>query len=201
MAITVQQISRRAKHIRKKGEEWIHAIKRASAELKKAHGTVKRPATTRRRRSIGKTVPKKKKPVTSYKRRKPIHQTGTSSKRMDERMHAKPPGKRIVKSGGKKHAYYEYRKNRSDMPGKLTGVKQAANNTAYMQMINGHIKDAINVIGAAERRLQHWTELKRKTHRSEKLQRKMIDNRIAEEKKFIATQKKEISMLKTLLKY
>lgn len=86
------------------------------------------------------------------------------------------------------------------MPGKLTGVKQAANNTAYMQMINLHMKDAINAIGAAERRLQYWVELKRKTHRSEKLQRKMIDNRIAEEKKFIATQKKELTMLKALIR-
>lgn len=199
--ITVQQISRRAKKIRRKGEKWINAIKRASNELKKKQGTVGTTRKAARGSSGRKTVPSKKKSVTSYKPRKPKHQTGHSSKKMDERLHAKQPGKRIVKgSGGKKHAYYEYRKNRSDMPGKLTGVKQAVNNTAYLQMINLHMKDAINAIGAAERRLQYWQELKRKTHRSEKLQRKMIDNRISEEKKFIATQKKELTMLKTLIR-
>lgn len=109
---------------------------------------------------------------------------------------AKPPGKRKSAGGS---TYYEYRKNRSDMPGRLTGTK--IDSSAYLQMINGHIREAINVIAAADRRLAHWNDLKRKTHRSEKLQRKMIDNRIAEEKKFIATQKKEITMLKTLLKY
>ena len=53
-------------------------------------------------------------------RRKPkvktiaTHQTGTSVKSLDKARKALPPGKRISKTG---NIYYEYRANRSDMPG------------------------------------------------------------------------------------
>ena len=54
-------------------------------------------------------------------RRKPkvksiaLHQTGRTSKKADSPRRALPPGKRRSKYGS---IYYEYRKNRSDMPGK-----------------------------------------------------------------------------------
>lgn len=49
-------------------------------------------------------------------------QTGRSSKKADVQRKAKAPGKRKSRTGRK---YYERRKNRSDVPGKLTGVSNA----------------------------------------------------------------------------
>jgi len=46
-------------------------------------------------------------------------QTGTSSRPADQRRHARRPGKRRSKGGS---IYYERRKNRSDVPGSLTGL-------------------------------------------------------------------------------
>jgi len=46
-------------------------------------------------------------------------QTGTSNLLYDKRKKAKAPGKRISESG---NTYYEYRRNRSDLPGSLTGL-------------------------------------------------------------------------------
>lgn len=43
-------------------------------------------------------------------------QTGTSIAKIDAKRKALAPGKRISSAGNK---YYEYRKNRSDKPGKL----------------------------------------------------------------------------------
>jgi len=53
-------------------------------------------------------------------------QTGTSNRTADKKIKAKPPGKRVVKHpGGKSSVYYERRKNRSDVPGTVTGVGDA----------------------------------------------------------------------------
>lgn len=191
--ITVQKISRKAKQIRRKGEEWKSAIKRASAELRKEFGTVKHAGARRSSKPGRKTVPKKK----GYKPRKPIHQTGHSSKKIDERVKAKAPGKRKAKSG---KVYYEYRKNRSDMPGRMTGMSKAIDGSAYREMILGHMRDVERARQAAEKDILHLAHQKRNIPRSEKLRRKMIDARISELKKFIGTQKKEMSMLKALYK-
>jgi hypothetical protein len=59
-----------------------------------------------------------KKVKTTYKRKK---QTGSSNIEIDKKKKALAPGKRKSDSGG---TYYEYRKNRSDKPGSLTGVKK-----------------------------------------------------------------------------
>lgn len=53
------------------------------------------------------------------KRKKGTYQRGNSSRKHDVQKKAKTPGKR-KSSGGK--VYYERRKNRSDMPGSLTGL-------------------------------------------------------------------------------
>jgi hypothetical protein len=107
--ITVQQISRRAKATRKKGEPWINAIKRASRELK---GT-KSASTTRK--AAKKRSPKKRRKIGSTATR----QTGTSNLKRDKQRRALKPGKRKSASGA---TYYERRRNRSDRPGKLAGV-------------------------------------------------------------------------------
>jgi hypothetical protein len=86
-----------AKKLQRKNPKlkWQAAIKKAAAEQRKK----------------GKSG--------SVKKRK---QTGTSNKKRDKQYKALPPGKRKSASG---KTYYESRKNRSDMPGSLTGmVKQ-----------------------------------------------------------------------------
>lgn len=191
--ITVQQISRRAKKIRRNGEPWTDAIKRASKQLKS--GTVGSSGRSSKPGKKRKSVPRKKKSVTSYKPRKKTHQTGTSSKSRDRMIKAKPPGKRIVKGGnGKKHAYYEYRKNRSDMPGQLTGVSPIAMN----QMLLSRIKDNSNKQGMVEREIQRLQELKRKN--LTKTGKRACQNAIDQKKRIIAALRKDTSMLKSLIK-
>jgi hypothetical protein len=186
----VALISRRAKKIRKKGEEWTDAIKRASKQL--SGGTVgsssKRSAGTRRRKS----VPRKKK--ASYKPRKRIHQNGTSSKKRDRLVSAKPPGKRRSKA---KKVYYEYRRNRSDMPGKLTGTKGTAP-SAMNEMLIAKIRDNSNKQGVCEREILYFQEQLRNT--KDKKRKLVLRRAIADKKKLISVLKKDTTMLKRLLK-
>lgn len=67
-------------------------------------------------KKIGSATPAKKKAAKRY-------QTGTSKIAADRMRKAKPPGKRTSASG---RPYTERRKNRSDMPNKLTGVSAAS---------------------------------------------------------------------------
>jgi hypothetical protein len=190
--ITVQAISRKAKTIRKKGEPWISAIKRASKMLKGKGGTVGATRKKAARRKPAKSVPKKK----AYKPRKPIHQTGKTSRKIDKRIKAKAPGKRKSSSGA---TYYEYRRNRSDMPGQMTGTKKI-DGSAYREMIMGRMQSADRLRTTAEHQIKDLQEKKKRTPAKEKLHRKMIDVRIKELRKLVAVQKKEISMLKALYK-
>lgn len=52
MAITVQQISRRAKATRGKNEPWLHAIKRASKELKGSAGKKRKVGKVKRHKRV-----------------------------------------------------------------------------------------------------------------------------------------------------
>lgn len=63
---------------------------------------------------VKKKTRKKSKPVKN-------RQTGRSNKAADRQRHARRPGIRKSKSG---NTYYERRKNRSDVPGMLTGVSE-----------------------------------------------------------------------------
>lgn len=54
-------------------------------------------------------------------KKKSNRQTGSSNKKHDQERSARPPGARVPR-GGTVVTYYERRKNRSDVPGKLTGV-------------------------------------------------------------------------------
>lgn len=72
--------------------------------------------------------PKAKK--TETKKATSTYQTGSSNKLYDSRKKAQGPGKRVSKGGANQYGvskggsvYYERRKNRSDMPGSLTGIK------------------------------------------------------------------------------
>ncbi len=74
---------------------------------------------------------KAKKPAakkTAAKKAK-VYQTGTSKVLVDKTKKALSPGKRVSKGGANQYGvskggsvYYERRKNRSDMPGSLTGI-------------------------------------------------------------------------------
>jgi hypothetical protein len=57
--------------------------------------------------------------------KKPNRQTGSSNKKIDKQRTAKAPGKRKSATG---KVYYERRKNRSDKPGSLAGIKQQVYN-------------------------------------------------------------------------
>lgn len=96
MPTAIEQITKEAKKIRaaNKNISWREAIKKASKKYNAG--------------AIGKA-----------KTKKDYHQTGKSYINYDRFFKAKPPGKRKSKSG---NIYYERRKNRSDVPGKLTGL-------------------------------------------------------------------------------
>jgi len=55
-------------------------------------------------------------------------QTGTSDKSRDKARKAKAPGKRKASVYAQREFYYEYRKNRTDKPGKLTGTHTKSHN-------------------------------------------------------------------------
>jgi hypothetical protein len=165
----VSEISKKAKKIRRPGETWQSAIKRASKMVKV--GSVK-----------------KAKPKKSY-------QTGTSKKIVDERKRAKPPGKRIVKTASGKHAYYERRKNRSDMPGSLTGV--AAQSSAYRTMILRRLSSNSVQLAQADRDL---SLLQSRYKSAEKgAQKSFAKKRVEVQKRFIQSLKTDMTNLKRLL--
>lgn len=77
-----------------------------------------------------------KKPATAAKsrtRNAPGYQYGTSSKLYDERKKAQPPGKRTSATG---RTYYEYRKNRTDAPGSLSGVTKITLQDIGAELLN-----------------------------------------------------------------
>jgi len=123
---TLAAITTRARLLQKKSKSltWIGAIQKASQEVRKE----------------GKIGKAKAKPKTKAKR---VRQTGTSDRKRDMERSAQPPGKRVIKTGrGKSHAIYEYRKNRSDIPGKLTGT----NMYDHRDRIERQIKETIATI-------------------------------------------------------
>jgi len=90
----------------------------AMAKAKAKAAKAKKPAAK-------KTAPKK----TAAKKATSTYQTGSSNKLYDSMKKAQGPGKRVSKGGANQYGvskggsvYYERRKNRSDMPGSLTGI-------------------------------------------------------------------------------
>ena len=65
-------------------------------------------------------------------------QTGTSDKKRDKARKAKPPGKRKAGKTAQRKYYYEYRKNRTDKPGKLTGThKDTKSHNVNIRVVSG----------------------------------------------------------------
>ena len=96
MSNVLKKITARAKQLRKEhpNSKWALLVKKAGAEYRSG--------------KLGARKPKPK-----------VWQTGHTTKRVDRRYKAKKPGKRKSKSG---KVYTERRKNRSDIPGTLTGI-------------------------------------------------------------------------------
>ncbi len=72
--------------------------------------------------------------------KKKYKQTGTNNRPADRKRKAKSPGKRRSASG---RSHTERRKNRSDVPGTLTGVSTAQLKGAIKQKIKGTIDKAV----------------------------------------------------------
>lgn len=65
-------------------------------------------------------------------------QTGTSDKSRDKARKAKAPGKRKAGKTAQRKYYYEYRKNRTDKPGKLTGThKDTKSHNVNIRVVSG----------------------------------------------------------------
>lgn len=111
----LKKIITRAKKIRKihKSMTWKSAVKKASAEYNSG--------------KIGSA-------------RKSHRQTGTSVKKKDAKRKAKAPGKRRSRTG---RTYIERRKNRSDVPGKLTGVSVPQLRSAMRSQLNEKLGKAM----------------------------------------------------------
>lgn len=122
---------------------------------------------------------------------KKFRQTGSSNKAADVNRSARPPGARIP-AGGKKVTYYERRKNRSDVPGKLTGTNQNDLVLRNLAQANMNLKHS-------DHRLHGLKQLL-KIRSMPKIDKNKIRSRVKDEGRYRATMKKEISMLKALLK-
>lgn len=173
----IQKISARAKQIRKKSpaKSWKACIKEASREYNSGSlGSAKR-TTRRAKRKVAKKV--------KYR------QTGTSNRKVDSQRKAKRPGKRRTSHGT---TYTERRKNRSDAPGKLSG-------TAYNEMILRNLRQRNLELAEAVMRL---TRLKDKVSANPMTKSEKIVYRrmIKDQNKHISTIKKELRMLRMLVK-
>lgn len=96
---------------------------------------------------------KKHNRVGAVKRKKPktkFRQTGSSNKGADSQRRAKPPGKRRSASG---RVYYERRKNRSDKPGLLTGVRALVKEKLGKALLDYELATTITATKAARKRI------------------------------------------------
>jgi hypothetical protein len=165
-------ISKRAKAIQRESpnKSWKACIKQASAEY----------------RSNKKVGAKKSK----SKKKTKFRQTGTSNKKNDRERKARPPGPRIPK-GGKKVTYTERRKNRSDVPGSLTG-------TALNEMVLRNLRERNNNLQEVESKI---IRIKKsiKDHKPG-MAKNLLKVQLKNLQKYQRTIKTEIRILKTNIK-
>ncbi len=175
-------ISKRAKKIRRKGEDWQEALGRAKKQVmgKRSSASLSPSKKTARK----KTAKAKKDPNRQTEK-------GKSNLFYDRMVKAKAPGKRKVKtSGGKSHAYYERRQIRSDAPGKMTG-------TAYNFMILSRMQSNYRAIGVAEELLGNM--IKKRSALKKGPEKTSLIRQIAGQKKYISSLKNDNRMLKRLI--
>lgn len=92
----------------------LQEVKKYNRKPKSVKTKAIKPVKTKKATVKKAIVKKTKQKITTSAR-----QTGNSNKRFDEMKKAKAPGKRKSATG---NTYYEYRRNRSDMPGSLSGI-------------------------------------------------------------------------------
>lgn len=166
--------------------KWQSCIKQASRELKGTGSATKKSG----KRSVRKPAKKKARKVSAYR------QTGTTTTKADRKRKAKAPGKRVVRHAKKKSTvYYERRKNRSDVPGKLSGAKTT--NAAYQQMILSRMWANTKNIEAVEMEVDR---MKQSKLTADKIRKKQLQLAIDDRKKYIASLKADNRMLKRILK-
>lgn len=183
----LQKITKKAKQIRRPGEKWTSAIKRASKMVPSLSPSSK-PA---KRKASKKKAAKKK---TDY------HQTGKrKSIKRDKQIRAKAPGKRRVKTGSGSHTYYERRANRSDKPGSLTGAGKHAS-ALYRDTVMARIESNVRLLNEAEQRKRMMEESLKKVPRGDKFVKLRIRAALKDQGKYISTLKKDISGFKSLLR-
>jgi len=96
-----------AKDIRKDGESWKEAVKRASSEMKKGTTETKKAVVETKKA----TITEMQKLLKFVKRRKELKGISGTNLQRDASRSAKPSGKRTSKDG---NVYYENRENRTD---------------------------------------------------------------------------------------
>jgi hypothetical protein len=157
-----------AKEIRKEGETYTQALKRASSLMKEAKAKglraselAKKPkrtkkviTSTKRKKAAATETPKrKKKVITSAKRKKAamreVPDTTNRGLAADKKREALPVGKRVSKGGANQfgkssggNTYYEYRRNRADRNAKRKFAKGGEMEKLTAQTYKG--KDAIS---------------------------------------------------------
>lgn len=147
MANALKLINDRARKLKAKNKKLSHidAISKASAELKR-EGKIGGPKKATRSasgssRKTKKGPAKKRKAAKKRTVKKKLYQTGTSNKAYDKQRKALPPGRRVAKKS--KRVYTETRANRSDMPGRLTGVNGGRSMYVIRDQFETEIKNAI----------------------------------------------------------
>jgi hypothetical protein len=179
---TLQKITDKARKIRKKNEPWISAVKRASKLVMSSLSPSKKAAVKKRRK------------VGTVKKKASSRQTGSSNTALDKLVKAKPPGKR--KSASKK-IYYERRRNRSDRPGKMTGVKPQKVQSSYNYMLLSRMKSNVATIEQTTNTIAHLTRKMKEV--KDKRTKMLFRQQIQREKNFLSGLKKDNTMLKRLI--
>lgn len=115
----------------KAAREKFKAVVKEAAKLRKKNPKLTQAQAVKQAFAI--SYSKKGKKLGSASR-----QTGTSDKKRDEQRKAKKPGKRKSGPGAQRPYYYEYRKNRTDKPGKLTGThKDTKSHNVNIRVVSG----------------------------------------------------------------
>lgn len=132
MSNALKKIITRAKQLHKKypGKKWKTVVKDASAEYRGG--------------KLGATKKKK------------VYQTGKSHKKRDSMRKAKRPGKRTSRAG---NSYTERRKNRTDMPHSVTGMKATAREELSKALLAYELADTVKATKAAQKRKLKWRKI------------------------------------------
>lgn len=109
------------------------AVVKEAAKLRKKNPKLTQAEAVKQAFAISYSKQRKGKKLGSTSR-----QTGTSDKARDKARKAKPPGKRKAGKTAQRKYYYEYRKNRTDKPGKLTGThKDTKSHNVNIRVVSG----------------------------------------------------------------